>query len=311
MLVAPVAARAQESGRTYRLGALYTSPRDAPQHVAFFDELRRMGFTSGKNLRVDGRGFGKHADEFAAVARELVKDKVDVIVCGGDTAIRAPQQATATIPIVAVTDDMVGTGLVRSLADPGSNTTGVSILASPLDGKRQEILMEVVPGLRRMAALADSNTTAPHQLQALVDAARGRGVELLLHRVAKPEEIVSTIDAAKKAGVAALNVLATPLLFNNRRIIFERVAALRLPAIYQWPEMAEEGGLVAYGPRIVRIFRDLMTRQVVKILRGTKPGDLPIEQPTQFELVINLQTAKALGLTIPPSLLARADQVIE
>jgi putative ABC transport system substrate-binding protein len=308
---APLAALAQEPGRTYRLGALYASRRDAPQHVALFDQLGRLGFTLGQNLNVDRRGFGLRTDQFPDVARELVNAKVDAILCGGDPAIRAAQQATATIPIVALTDDMVGSGLVRSLANPGGNTTGVSILAPQLDGKRQEILMEVVPGLRRMAALADSHTTSARHLQALQDETRRRGVELLLYRVAKPEEIVPAIDAAKNADAAALNVLATPLLFNNRRIIFERATVLRLPGMYQWPEMAEEGGLVGYGPRIVQIFRELMTRQVVKVLRGARPADLPVEQPTKFELVINVKTARALGITIPRSVLLRADQLIE
>jgi putative ABC transport system substrate-binding protein len=307
----PLSTRAQDPGRTYRLGALYASPQDAPQHAAFFDELRRMGFKLSQNLNVDARGFGLRTERFAGIARELVNAKVDAILCGGDSAIRAAQQATVTIPIVGVTEDMVGSGLVRSLANPGGNTTGVSILATQLDGKRQEILMEVVPGLRRMAALADSHTTSPRQLQALQDETRGRGVELLLYRVAKPEEIVPAIDAAKNAGAAALNVLATPLLFSHRRIIFERAAVLRLPGMYQWPEMAEEGGLVAYGPRIVQIFRELMTRQVIKVLGGARPADLPVEQPTKFELVINLKTAKALGLTVPQSLLVRAHELIQ
>jgi putative ABC transport system substrate-binding protein len=290
---------------------LYASGRDAPQHVAFFDELGRNGFMLGENLNVDPRGYGLRPEQFADTAVELVNAKVDLIMCGGDPAIRAAQRASATIPIVALTDDMVGSGLVRSLASPGGNTTGVSILATQLDGKRQEILMEMVPGLRRMAALADSNTTGPRQLQALQDAARTRGVELSLYRVAKPEEIVPAIDAAKSARAAALNVLATPLLFSNRRIIFERTAALRLPGMYQWPEMAAEGGFVAYGPRITEIFRELMTRQVVKVLRGGRPADLPVEQPTKFDLVINVKTAKALGLAVPRSVLLRADQLIE
>jgi len=307
----PLAARAQEPGRVYRLGVLYASQRDAPHQVAFFDELGRVGFTLGQNVSVEARGFGLRGEQFADVARELVNAKVDVILCGGDLAIRAAQQATGTIPILAITDDMVGSGLVRSLANPGGNTTGVSILAGQLDGKRQELLMEIVPGLRRMAALADSNTTAPRQLKALQDAARTRGVELLLYTVAQPEEIAPAIDAAKKSGATALNALATPLLFNNGRVIFERVATLRLPAMYQWPEMAAAGGLVAYGPSIVQIYRDVMTRQVVKLLRGVKPAELPVEQPTRFELVINLKTAKALGLVIPQSLLLRADRVIQ
>ena len=248
---------------------------------------------------------------FPDIARELVSAKVDVILCGGDPAIRAAQQATATIPILAMTDDMVGSGLVRSLANPGGNATGVSILANQLDGKRQDILIEMVAGLRRMGTLADSNTTAPRELNSLQDAARARGVELSLHRVAKPEEIAPAIDAAKKSGATALNVLATPLLFSNRRVIFDRTAALRLPAMYQWPEMAEEGGFVAYGPRIVQIFRELLSRQLVKLLRGAKPADLPVEQPTHFELVINVKTAKVLGLTLPEAVLQRADRVIQ
>ncbi len=307
----PLAARAQEPGRTYRLGGMTPSTRDAPHYVALFDELRRHGFVEGENLTIEGRGFAGRTEQFPDIAVELVKAKVDVIFCAGDVAIRAAQQATATIPILAVTDDMVGSGLVRSLANSGGNTTGVSILATELDGKRQEILMEAVPGLRRMAALADSNTTAARQLQALQEAARARGVELSIHRVSKSEEVVPAIDAAKTSEAAALNVLASPLLFANRQGIFERAAALRLPAVYQWPEMAEQGGLVAYGPRIVQIFREVVARQLVKLLRGAKPADLPVEQPTNFELVINLKTAKAIGHEVPAGFVLRADKVIE
>ena len=308
---APLAASAQEPGRTYRLGGLHSSPRDAPHHVALFDELRRLAFIDGQNLTVDGRGYGLRQEQLPAHAAELVKTKVDVILCGGDAAIRAAQQATATIPILALTDDMVGAGLVRSLANPGGNTTGVSILATELDGKRQEILMELMPDARRMATLADPNTTAPRQLQALQDGARAHGIELSLHRVGRLEEIAPAIGAAKAAGAAALNVLATPLFFNNRRIVFERVGALRLPAIYQWPEMAEEGGLLAYGPRIVDLYRRVLSKQLVKLLRGIKPADIPVEQPTVFELVINLKTANAIGLVAPPTFLLRADKVVK
>src|SRR5262245_24621499 len=307
----PLAARAQEPGRTYRLGSLHLSPRDAPHHVAFFEELRRLGFIEGQNLAVDSRGYSLRIEQLAEHAAELVKAQVDVILCGGDVATHAAQQAKGTIPILAVTDDMVGQGLARSLAQPGGNTTGVSILAAELDGKRQEILMEAVPGLRRIAALADSNIIAPRRLQALQAAARARGVGLSMHGVATPEQIVPAIDAAKTAGAAALNVLATSLLFNNRRVIFERAAALHLPAMYQFPEMAEEGGLIGYGPRLVQIYRELMTRQVVRLLRGAKPDDLPVEQPTKFELVINLRTATAIGHEIPAGLVLRADKVIE
>ena len=197
-----------------------------------------------------------------------------------------------------------------SLARPGGNTTGTSIFATELDGKRQEILIEAVPELHRLAILADKSTGS-REFVALQDAARARGVELLIHQIASAEEITAAIDSAKASGAAALNVLSSPFLYGNRQIIMQRVAALRLPAIYQFPEEAEEGGFVAYGPRLISIFRDLMAQQLAKLLRGVKPADIPIEQPTKFELVINLKTANALGITVPATLVARADKVIE
>jgi putative ABC transport system substrate-binding protein len=275
------------------------------------DELRRLGFIEGQNLTIDWRSYGQRIDLIPEFAAELVKAHVDVIYAAGVTAIRAAQRATATIPILGVADDMVGLRLVNSLARPGGNTTGVSILAADLDGKRQEILIDAVPGLRRMAIIADSNATGSSQLQALQDAAHARGVELSIHRIAKAEEITAAIDAAKASGAAAVNVLSSPFLYSNRGIVMERVAALSLPAIYQFPEEAEEGGFIAYGPRLVEIFRELIARQLVKVLRGVKPADLPIEQPTKFELVINLKSAKALGLEVPSHLLQLADEVIE
>jgi putative ABC transport system substrate-binding protein len=307
----PFAALAQQAARTYRLGAVSSAARNTPPFVAMFDELRRRGFILGQNLAVDWRSYGPRIDLIPQFVAELVKSQVDVILVFGDAAIRAAQQATTTIPILAGTEDIVGSGLVRSLARPGGNTTGISILATELDGKRQEILIEAVPGLRRMAVLADSNATGSRQLQALQDAARARGIELSIHQIASAEEITVAIDAAKASGAAALNVLSSPFLYGNRQIVMQRVAALRLPAIYQFPEEADEGGFVAYGPSLVQIFREQVTEQVVKLLHGVKPADIPIEQPTKFELVINLKTANAMGVTVPPALLARADKVIE
>jgi putative ABC transport system substrate-binding protein len=306
-----IAARAQQPGRNCRVGYLTGSQRAAPNVVALFDEIRGSGFIEGQNLSVDGRGFGAQGEQFPSIAAEFVKANVDVIVCAGDVAIRALQQTTATIPILAVTDDMVGSGLARSLANPGGNTTGVSLLAAELDGKRQEVLMELVPGVRRMAALADTGTTAPRQLQALQNQAHARGVELSIHPVTRSEEIVAAIDAAQAAGAVALNVLASPLLYANGRNIIERTNALRLPAMFQRPEMAEQGSVIAYGPSIIRIFREQIARQLAKLLKGTRPADIPVEQPTKFDLVINLKTAKVLGLTIPESFLLRADEVVE
>ena len=205
---------------------------------------------------------------------------------------------------------MIASGLVPSLARPGGNLTGISFMATELDGKRLEILMELVPVSRHVAALADPTSTGRPQLDALQGAATSRGVELSIYPVHGPEEIAAALDGAQAAGATALNVLASSLLYRNRKIILDRSAMLRLPAIYQWPETAEEGGFAAYGPRFTKVNRQL-ARQVVKVLRGARPADIPVEQPTEFELVINLKTAQALGLTVPPSILARADEVIE
>ena len=307
----PLAAHAQEPGRTYRLGSLHFSPLRAPHHVALFEELKRQGFIAGQNLWVDERGYGLHADQLAEHAAELAKAHVDVIYCGGDANVRAALQATQTIPIVTVSEDLVRSGFAHSLAKPGGNTTGVSILSPELDGKRQEILTEAVPGIRHMAALADSDTDTPEQLRALQEAARARGLELSIYRVAMPEEIAGAIDAAHGAGSEALNVLASSLLYNNRQIVRARIAALRLPAIYQFPEVSEEGGLISYGPRLVQVYGETIARQIATLFRGAKPADVPVEQPSKFELVINLKTAKSLGITIPTTMLDRADKVIE
>jgi putative ABC transport system substrate-binding protein len=289
-----LASRAQEAGRTYRLGGLSAGPRDAPYFVAMFESLRRLGFIEGQNLAVYWHSFAPDVDRVSDFAADLVKADVDAILASGDLATRAAQGATQSIPILATSDDMVRSGLVNSLARPEGNTTGVSMFSTELDGKRQEILIEAVPGLHRMAALADSATTPLRQLQSLQDAARARNVELSIQRITRPEEIAAAIDAAKTWGAAALNVLASPVLFGNRQIVLERVAALRLPAIYQFPEVAQDGGCVAYGPRLVKIFGELVTRQLVKLLGGTKPAEVPVEQPTKFDLVFNLKLPRRL-----------------
>jgi putative ABC transport system substrate-binding protein len=307
----PFFARGQEPGRIYRIGVLLPSPRDAPHYVALFDELRRLGFIEGGNLMIDAAGFGLPPERMEVHAADLMNGPVDVILAAGDVAVRAAQRATTSIPILAITDDMVGQGFVNSLSKPGGNITGVTIFSPELDGKRLEILIEAVPGVRRIAALVDSNTTTPSQLRMLEHGALARSVELSIHRIAWREEIGSAIDAANAAGAGAVNVLASPLLFNSRAFIFHRLAALRLPAVYQLPEIAEQGGLIGYGAPFVQLFRDVVSRQLANLLRGSKPADLPVEQPTKFKLVINLKTAKLIGFDVPPTLLARADEVIE
>jgi putative ABC transport system substrate-binding protein len=307
----PLTAHTQQASRTFRLGVLSLSPRNAPWITALFDALKSDGFIAGQNLTVDDQGFSLRVDQLAEHASAIVEAKVDVIFCGGDPPVRTAQQATKEIPILAVAEDMLGSRFVASLAKPGGNTTGVSILSSELDGKRQEILMEAVPRARRYAALADINSTSPQRLQTLQEATRAHGAEFSIHRVARAEEIVGAIDAAKSSGAAALNVLASALLYNNLQLILPRVAALALPAVYQWPPVINQGGLIGYGPRLERIYGEIISRQLVKLLHGVKPADIPVEQPTKFELAVNLKTAKVLGLTMSESFLLRADQVIE
>jgi putative tryptophan/tyrosine transport system substrate-binding protein len=304
-------ARAQEKGRIYRLGSLQQSPRSAPHHLAFYDQLRKEGFVEGQNLFTDTQGYGLHVEQLAEHVTELVKVQVDVIVAAGDEAVRAAQHSTKTISIIAIASDLVGHGFVRSLGNPEGNTTGLSIFSTELDGKRQEILMQAVPGARRMAALVDSVYTSPQRTASLQEAARKYDVELVIYTAATPDDIAGVLEKAKTSGAEALNVLASAFLYNNRQIIFERAASLSIPAIYELPNESEEGGLIAYGPRLVQLYRDILARQCVKLFLGAKPTDLPIEQPTKFDLVVNLKTAKALGLTIPESLLARADVVLE
>jgi putative tryptophan/tyrosine transport system substrate-binding protein len=218
------------------------------------------------------------------------------------------------VPLIGMSEDMVGEGLVASLARPGGNVTGISLLSPELDGKRQDILIEAVPGARRIAAMADSHATPPYHLQVLQHGARSRGIELSIFAVGGPEEIASAIDAAKAAGAEALNFLATPLFSvpgsRNNQIVMERIAAVRLPAIFQWPETAEAGALAGYGPRFVDMFRQ-RARIVVKILRGARPADIPVEHPDRYELVINLKAARAIGHEVPAGLVLRADKVIE
>ena len=304
----PFAALAQEPGRTYHVGCLLPSPPN--EYVAFFDGLRRRSFIEGQNLTVEYRAYGQHVDLFPQYAVELVKARVDVIAVSGDETARAVQQATKTIPIVAIGVDLLGSGLVTSLARPDGNTTGVSILADEAEGKRQDILIEAVPGLRLMAVLWDVNYTSAAKLDALQEAARKHNVEFSIHRVGRGEEIAAAIDSVQASGAGALNIVSSPLFYAHRHVIMDRTAAAHLPTIYEFPETAEEGGFAAYGPRQSTLF-EATARQVVQLFRGSKVADIPVEQATKFELVINLKTANAMGVTVPATLVARADKVIE
>jgi putative ABC transport system substrate-binding protein len=309
-LALPPPLRAQEPGRTYRLGAMIPAGRQHPGIVAFFDELRLFGFVEGQNLVVIPDGFGVGNEGLPERAAALVSAAPDAIISGPDNYARALQQATKTIPLIAMTEDMLAAKLVASLARPGGNTTGISLLSPELDGKRQELLIEALPSLRRMTALADATVTPRRHLESLTDAARRRGVELAAVGVARREEVVPAIEAAVANGAQALNLLASPLFTINSRPLIERIVALRTPSMHQWPELAEEGGLLGYGPRFAQTFRQ-RARLVARVLRGVKPADIPVEQPTHFELVINLKTAKAIGHEVAAGLVLRADKVIE
>jgi putative ABC transport system substrate-binding protein len=304
----PLMARAQQ-GRLPVVGVLRPSAKDAePFAEPFRRYMKAIGWEEGRNIRFLFAWMEGRNERAPLLAGDFVAQNVDLVVTFGDPAIRAAQRATQSIPIVGMTDDMVGSGLVASLARPGGNTTGVSILAPELNVKRLELLHEFVPQARRIAVLADPSTISTHAQ--LTSAARDLGVELVLFEVQNPAQIGGPLDAIAAAKVEAVNVLASPQLYGARYLIIERLRNARLPAIYQFPEAAEEGGLLSYGPRLLLCFRHVVSL-VDKVLRGAKPADLPIEQPTKFELVVNLKTASAIDMTIPATLLLRADEVIE
>jgi putative ABC transport system substrate-binding protein len=298
--------------RTYRIGVLSTSRRTADINAAFIDGLNKLGFVEGQNLSILEQGFGRNRDDFAGVARDFVQAKVDAIVAiSGAVAIRAAQAATQSIPIIGIADDMVLEGHVRSIANHGGNTTGLSLLAAQLDGKRQEILMELLPNARRMALLFDTDVQMAGQMEELHSAARSRNIELLDYPVHKPDEIAPALEAAKAAGAEAVNFLASPLFsVAFRKANFAKALALGLPATHHWPEGAADGAFVAYGPRQLAVFRQMAT-PVARVLRGEDPATLPVEQPTKIELAINMKVAQQLGISVSPSFLLRADEVIE
>jgi putative ABC transport system substrate-binding protein len=300
------AAHAQEAGRVYRLGILVPATRASIE--PFFDELRAAGFVEGQNLVVTGR-YSVPAEQIADGVAAVMKMEPEVVLCGPETYVRVFRTATQSVPLDSMSEDLVGEGFANSLAKPGGNVTGISLLSPELDGKRLEILIEAVPGLRRMAALAHSIATQQH-LQQQQELARSRGVELSVFAFAQASEIAPALDAAKAHGADAINFLATPHQIVSRSIILGHMSGIGLPAIYQWPETADLGGLIGYGPPFAQMYRQ-RARQVAKMLRGARADEMPVEQPSNFELVVNLNAAKAIGLEIPAGLVLRADRVIE
>ena len=271
--------------------------------------MKSNAIIMSRTLKVIG-SFGVTPVEISDGVAAVVKAVPDAIVSGPELYARAFLAATREIPLIAISEDLVAEGLVASLAKPGGNLTGISLLSPELDDKRQDILIEAVPGIRRLAALADASITQKRHLEEQQRVAQSHGVELFVFTFVKPSDIPAALDEAVARGVQAVNFLATPIQQINQTLIFERMAALRLPAIYQWADTAEEGGLIGYGPRFPKVYRQ-RARQIVKILRGAKAADIPVEQPASFELVINLKTAKAIGHEVPAGLVLRADKLIE
>jgi putative ABC transport system substrate-binding protein len=310
LLIAPLAAAAQPAGRSPRIGILRPGSPPDPLLDAFRQGLRELGYDEGRNISIEYRWAEGRDERLSGLAAELVRLKMDVIVAGVG-AVEAVMRVTTTIPIVMpVSTDPVRAGLVTSLARPGGNITGVTTLSGELPGKWLELLKEAVPGISRVAVLWDS-AGDPSQVRTSETAARSLDVRLHVLKVNRADNVESAFVEARKREAGALIVVGSPLFYVHRARLVELAARHRIPTIYAQREfVVGSGGLMSYGADYRHLFQRAAT-YVDKILKGAKPADLPIEQPTKFELVVNLKTAKALGLTIPPAVLARADVVIE
>jgi putative tryptophan/tyrosine transport system substrate-binding protein len=309
----PLASRAQQSEKMYRIGGLTAGGPFVPELRSVFpDALRNLGWVEGKNITFERRFAEDRLDRLPELAAELVRLKVDLITASGTLAPLAAKRATSTIPIVMTSaGDPLGSGLVANLARPGGNVTGLSLMVPDIGGKRLELLRELLPSASRVAILWNAANPYPAAVfRETEKSAKTLDVHIQSVEVRGPDDFVGAFEIVKRDSPDALITVEDPLTIDYRKQIIDTLKDLRLPAIHGVREFVGVGGLMSYGASIA----DLVRRSagyVDKILRGAKPGDLPVQQPTKFELLINLKTAKALGLTIPPSLLARADEVIE
>jgi len=310
LLLAAPAAKAQPAGKVWRIG--YLTPSDIPMETTIA-ALRELGYVEGRTAKFEIRSAQNDFDRLPELAADLVRTPVNIIVAVSPPAIVAARRATATIPIVMAFwggEGLIESGVVASFARPGGNVTGVYMLADELDVKRFELLLEAVPKARTVAML---NPGGGWNISRLTDdmrrIAESRGARFLISDESR-DGYDATFAAMRKAKVEAVLVPSFPRFYREHRLIVEAAAKHRIPAIYEWGEMARAGGLMAYGPVIAELNRRVAT-YVDKILKGAKPGELPVEQPTKFDFVINLTTAKALGIDISPTVLARADEVIE
>ena len=310
----PLAARAQQAGKVHRIGVLETisTTLNVANFYALREGLRQLGYAEGQNLVIEYRSADGRDDRFPGLARELLALKVDVIVTRGTPAAKAVKNATSTVPVVmTASGDPVGVGLVTSLARPGGNITGLSAIVGELSPKRLELIREIVPGLARIAVLANTSNDAVRRDWARIEtAARSLGVQSQLLDLRESDALGPTFDDASARRADALVVVIDAITQANQQRIVDLAMKHRLPAIYSSREFVDAGGLISYGVSYPDLYRRAAT-YVDKILKGTKPADLPVVQPTKFELVINLKTAKALGLTNPETLLATADEVIQ
>ncbi len=312
LLAGPLPTEAQQTGKVYRIGYLHPGLVAARGVDVFRKGLRDLGWIEGQNIAIEYRGAAHKWDRIPALAEELVRLKVDLIVVVSLRVARPVQRATKTIPIVvALAGDMVGTGLVASLARPGGNITGLTTLSPGLSAKRLELLKEAFPKVSRVAVLWNPDGPVPtlafKETQA---AARALGVQLQSLEVRSPDDFESAFQAVTRERADALLTITDPVTIRYYRPIAVLAAKSRLPAMYPWRRFVRAGGLMSYGVNPADLYRRAAT-YVDKILKGAKPGDLPIEQPTKFELVINLKTAKQLGITIPPNVLYQATKVIK
>ncbi|MBI1774229.1 MAG: ABC transporter substrate-binding protein [Proteobacteria bacterium] len=308
-------ALAQDAGNPPLVGVLRSNSTDNIAGASFSTNYRNalaaLGYEIGRNLRLDVRLAEGHVERFPALADALVRNGVNVIVTFGEPATRAAQRATSTIPIVAMADDLVGAGLIASLARPGGNTTGVSLLSIELDAKRIEILKQILPAGRRFGLLNDPNTSLPTGLRALAETARIVGVELQTADVHGPADFPAAFAAFRAGGVEAVNMLSSPMLTNFRQELGELILRYKLPTICQFSEMAVEAGcLASYGFRVPDAHA-LVAAFTIKMLKGARADETPAQQPAKLELVVNLKTARALGIEVPLAILIRADEVIE
>ena len=310
----PLAARAQQSQKVPRIGVLLpgTAASFALRTKAFIEGLRELGYIDGQTVAIEWEWGQDRVEGLSELAAELVGRNVDVLLTGGTAAAKALKSATGTIPIVmAIIGDPVAAGLVESLARPGGNATGFSIVAPDLSGKRLELLREIVPDISPVAVMLNpKNPQSQFELKEMQAAAQALGLQLHAVQVSPQDSLEEAFAAMTRASARGLIVLTDPIFFSQRRKIVDLSSRSRLPAMYFFQDFVAEGGLVSYAPSDTDLYRRSAT-YVHRILSGAKPSELPVEQPTKFDLAINLKAAKALGVEVPPMLLARADEVIE